>query len=192
MKKIQICPRYYIECKNPFAILAVLFMTVSAGCRIFYYANTGMTPVEFWLYDVNMLAAAVIFDIAILVFGKTLPQLTTLPVCMGVIFFAVKSFTFESTVHTALCLILYTGVLVLYTLTIFGVITTKILLYPLFGLPLLYHIFVEDMQLYFLASTKFSFYDFLPELSVLCIMAALFCLSFSLKKSSASYPHDGL
>ena len=72
--------------------------------------------------------------------------------------------------------------LALYTLTIFGVIRTKVLLYPLFGLPLAYHIFVEDMQLYILADPRPPFAEWLPEISVLCIMASLLAVSFAIRK----------
>ena len=110
--------------------------------------------------------------------------MTALPVLMGVVFFMVKAFTFETMTHTVLCLILYTAVLVIYSLTIFGIIRTKYLLYPLFGLPLLYHIFVEDMQIYILAEPPVPFFEWLPEISVLCIMAALLCVSVAMRKKT--------
>ena len=101
---------------------------------------------------------------------------------LGVFFFIVKAFSFESPLHTALCVVLYTAVLVIFSLTLLGVIPTKLLLYPLFGLPLLYHIFVEDMQIYVLAEPPVPFFEWLPEISVLCIMAALLSLSVALEK----------
>ena len=84
--------------------------------------------------------------------------------------------------HTVLCIILYFAVLVIYSLTVFGIIPTKKLLYPLFGLPLLYHIFVEDMKLYVFAKPTVPFFEWLPEISILMIMGALFSISFSLKR----------
>ncbi|MBQ4043277.1 MAG: hypothetical protein IJD06_04700 [Clostridia bacterium] len=85
---------------------------------------------------------------------------------------------------------MYLAVLVLYSLTVWGVIVTKKLLYPLFGLPLLYHIFVEDMQLYILADPRPPFTDWLPEISVLCIMGALFSAVFAMHRKIA-LPIDG-
>jgi len=99
-----------------------------------------------------------------------------------VLFFFLKSFTFAAVIHTVLCILLYITVFVLYTLTIFGYIRTKLLLYPLFGLPLAYHIFIEDMKLYILADPPVPFVEWLPELSVLCIMAALLSLSVGIQK----------
>ena len=84
--------------------------------------------------------------------------------------------------HIILCLCLYTLVLVLYCLTVFGIIPTKKLLYPLFGLPLLYHVFIEDMKNYILAQPPVPIIEWLPEISVLLIMAGLLCLSVAMKK----------
>lgn len=173
---------FYIERKSPAACLSLFFMAGSAIIRAIYYSVTPMTPLVFWVHFVNVIAAAVVFGASVIFFGKKCPQLTAISVLMGVVFFMVKAFTFETMTHTVLCLILYTAVLVLYTLTIFGVIRTKYLLYPLFGLPLLYHIFVEDMQIYVLADPRPPFFEWLPEISVLCIMAALFCVSVAMKK----------
>ena len=126
-----------------------------------------------------------LFLVTVLLWGETAPRRTVVSVFFGVLFFLLKSFTFDTVLHTVLCILLYLTVLALYTLTIWGVIRTKVLLYPLFGLPLLYHIFVEDMQIYILASPRPPFVEWLPEISVLCIMAALLCVSIAIYHASA-------
>jgi hypothetical protein len=77
---------------------------------------------------------------------------------------------------------LYTLVLLLYSATVLGFLPSKKLLYPLFGLPLIYHIFVEDMKIYVLAKPPVPFVEWLPEISVLLIMAGLLSLSIAMKK----------
>lgn len=173
---------YYIERKSPAAWLAVLFMLASAIIRTIYFWGKELTPIYLWIHFINVILAAFIFIITVVFLAKKLPQLSALSVLMGVIFFIIKSLGFESRLHTVLCIILYLAVLSLYSLTVFGIIKTKYLLYPLFGLPLIYHIFVEDMQLYILAKPTVPFFEWLPEISVLCIMTALLCVSFALKK----------
>lgn len=173
---------YYIERKSFAAWISVFFMLAAAVIRLIYFWGRPLSCGVFWIYLINVVAAAMIFSLAVIFFGKKLPQLTALPVLMGVFFFIVKAFSFESTLHTFLCIILYIAVLVLYVLTVFGVIKTKYLLYPLFGLPLLYHIFIEDMQIYILADPRPPFFEWLPEISVLCIMASLLSVSFAIKK----------
>ncbi len=173
---------FYIPRRCGATAAAVLFALASALIRGVYYAIAPMTCLVFWIYFVNVIAAAVWLAVSVMWFGERCPQLTVISVVMGVVFFMVKAFTFETMTHTVLCLILYTAVLVLYSLTVFGIIRTKYLLYPLFGLPLLYHIFVEDMQIYLLADPRPPFFEWLPEISVLCIMAALLCISIAMRK----------
>lgn len=176
---------FYIDKKSPAAYISVFFMCAAAIIRIVYYSRTPASDFEIWMYLVNVVAAAIIFAVCVLAWGDKRPELTTLPVLMGVVFFMVKAFTFPSRVHTVLCLCLYAGVLVIYSLTVLGVIKIKELLYALFGLPLLYHIFVEDMKLYVFANPRVPFFEWLPEISVLSIMAALLSISFAMKKRHA-------
>ena len=176
---------YYIDKKSPAAYISVFFMCVAALIRIIYYSRTPASDFEVWMYLVNVLAAATFFAVFVLVWGDKRPELTVIPVLMGVAFFMVKAFTFPSRVHTVLCLCLYLGVLVIYSLTVFGIIKVKELLYALFGLPLLYHIFVEDMKLYVFAEPRVPFFEWLPEISVLSIMAALLSISFAIKRRHA-------
>ncbi|MBQ8401480.1 MAG: hypothetical protein IJX14_06075 [Clostridia bacterium] len=173
---------FIIPKSSPAARISLLFMTAAGLIRILYFCLTPVTPYLFWIHLTLPLAAVVWFIVAVLCCGETRPQWTAGAVLLGVLFFLLKSFTFTTVLHTVLCILLYLTVLVLYTLTIFGVIRTKVLLYPLFGLPLLYHIFVEDMQLYILADPPVPFAAWLPEISVLCIMASLLAVSFALRK----------
>ena len=68
--------------------------------------------------------------------------------------------------HTVLCSILYLAVLVFFLLTALGVLRTRIFLILLAGLPLLVHIIMD-------LSDYEGFFLFLPELSVLLLMASL-------------------
>ena len=64
-------------------------------------------------------------------------------------------------------------------LTVSGRIPTKKLLYPLFGLPLAFHLFVEDVKNYVIPGAPL--HAWLPEISVLMIMASLLCISVALE-----------
>jgi hypothetical protein len=174
-------PFFKISRKNPAAILSMLLMIGSALCRLLYYVGRETSTLEFWVYLVNMTVAALLFLIAIFFWGEKYPQLTALPVAMGVVFFLLKSLTFESILHTVLCMLLYVAVLLLYTLTVFGVIPFPYLLYPLFGLPLLVHL-LQDACLWLGEERGLPLVERLPEISVLLIMASLLSVSFALKK----------
>jgi len=173
---------FIIPRSSPAVRLSLGFMTAAGLIRILYFCLTPLSPYLFWIHLLLPITAVVLFLVTVLLWGETAPRRTVVSVFFGVLFFLLKSFTFDTVLHTVLCILLYLTVLVLYGLTISGVIRTKYLLYPLFGLPLFYHIFVEDMQLYVFADPPVPFLEWLPEISVLCIMASLLALSFGIRK----------
>lgn len=174
----SVCP------SHPAAVVSIILMALCAIIRCGYYATVGADALELLIYLALPVAAALLLIAIILFWGQTHVALSSVSVLLGVVFFMVKATTFPSQLHTALCMVLYVAVLFLFSLTVFGIIPTKKLLYPLFSLPLLYHIFVEDMQIYILASPRPPFVAWLPEISVLCIMGALLALSIALEKKN--------
>ena len=169
-----------IRTRHPAAWVSCGFMTVSAAVRLWYYLSEPLTGSIVILHLFGPITAAILFILGILSGERYVKPLTIAAVVFGVGFFILKARTFAP-MHRLFCTSLYHAVLYLYLLTVEGVLPTKKLLYPLFGLPLLYHIFVEDMQLYILADPPVPVWDWMPEISVLCIMAALFSLTFAMK-----------
>lgn len=169
-----------IRTRHPAAYLSCGFMTVSAVVRLWHYLMSPLNPEIVLVHLLLPVTAAVLFIAGILLGERTAKPFSIAAVVLGVIFFLIKAFTFAP-LHQALCTVLYLAVLSLYTLTVLGYLPTKRLLYPLFGLPLLYHIFVEDMRYYVLADPPVPVWDWMPEISVLCIMAALFTLTFAME-----------
>lgn len=172
--------------KNGWSVASMALMALSAAARLAYYGQAGLTGFEWWVYLAIPGAASLLFPVFVLLWGRKTLLPTCLPVLGGVFYFLVKAFAFPSLVHTVLCCLLYLAVLGLYTLTVAGVIPTKKLLIPLFGLPLAYHLLVEDMQTYVRTDPPADFWTWLPEISVLCIMAALLCISIAMKKGGGS------
>lgn len=163
------------------AVYAALgFMVAAAALRLWYYlpmqVDAGTKLLHLWM----PVAAAAVFLLGFAMGCGWVKPMAIGSVVIGVVFFILKARNFEP-VHQTLCTILYVLVLVLFTLTVLGLLPTKKLLYPLFGLPLAYHILVEDTKAYFFADPPVPVRQWMPELSVLCIMAALLCLSISLK-----------
>ena len=109
-------------------------------------------------------------------FGRRTIVPLTAPVAGFVVFFLYKALSFSSVLHTVLCSILYLAVLVFFLLTALGVLRTRIFLILLAGLPLLVHIIMD-------LSDYEGFFLFLPELSVLLLMASLLCLALRLRRS---------
>lgn len=169
--------------RHPCTVISMALMVLSSILRCIYYPSAGLNVWGLLLYLILPLTATVVYIAAILRKGSE----TLLPTCIsvvgGVLFFYLKAFTFAHWWHTLLCCILYTAVLLLYILTVTGVIRTKVLLYPLFGLPFLFHLFVEDPPKYW--TSGLPVFEWLPELSVLSIMLALFFITIAMKPKTA-------
>ena len=156
-------------------------MVCSAVVRIVWACGETSLSRSFLCLQILLpLSANVSFVLILLRDGKDRLFRSAIPVWLGCVFFAVKALGFPSRLHTALCLLLYALVALLYTATVTGRVPTQKLLWPLFGLPMLYHIFVEDMQ-----KTGWPLRDWLPEVSVLLCMAALISVSLAMKKRPA-------
>ena len=159
----------------------MLLMALSAVLRLIYYLHKDLSCADQWVYLYLPLLSAVLYIAFLLLWGRRTLVPLCLPVVGGVAFFIIKAFTFASPLHTALCCVLYGGVLVLTCLTFCGILRIKYLLYPLFGLPLLVHGAMDVNELFF-AAERTPLSEFPPEASVLCIMAALLCLAFAMER----------
>ena len=175
--------RFYTE-RNSFGVQAmIILMALSVAFRVI--GCWGLwSDRSFALAQIALpIGSALLLIAFVWLFGKRALWTTFIPVILGAVFFIVKSLGFESMVHTVLCILLYAAVIALYTGTVFGVIRTKWILAALFGLPFLYHIFVEDLPALRDTANPVSFSSGMQEMSVLCIMLGLFCLSLSMKKT---------
>lgn len=174
--------RFYLERSSVWAQLCIIFMLLSAIFRLF--GVWGLWEYDFFRTTQILLPLCcnLLFALCVFVFGNRGFFVSIIPVLLGVAFFIIKSFGFASWIHMVLCIILYLAVAVIYTGTVLGFIRTKWLLPPLFGLPFLYHIFIEDLARLRDTVNPMTASEGLQELSVLCVMAALFCVGMGLKK----------
>lgn len=118
----------------------------------------------------------------VLIFGKRALWITFFPVVLGAVFFIIKSLGFTSLVHTILCIVLYVAVIGVYFSTVFGILPTKWPLVLLFGIPFLYHVFIEDLPALQNTANPPTFAAGMQEMGILCIMLGLFFLALSMKK----------
>ena len=175
--------RYSVSRKNFFVKLAVIFMILSALCRFLgYWGFWSNQTAEFVTFQIVLpILCNLLFIVLVLYAGRRFFSLTFIPVILGVMFFIIKAFGFDSILHTILCICLYLAVAFIYTATVFGVIRTKWLLAPLFGLPLIVHIYL-DRDMIAPKGQTVALAELLPEISVLCIMAALLCICVAMKR----------
>ena len=174
--------RFCVDKKGRFVHDAVLFMMLSIVFRV--VGCWGLWNDRFFAITQILLpvAACLLFILILRFLGDKAFPATILPMLMGVAFFIIKAFGFESALHTWLCIALYVLVAVVYTATALGIIRTKWFLVPLFALPFLYHVFVEDLAALRDTANPVLFSDGMQELSVLCIMLALLFTSLAIKK----------
>lgn len=172
--------RVTIPRRHPGTILSCVLMAVSALLRLAYYLPKRMDAFILFVQLLLPVLAACAFLAGIALHGAWAKPGVLTALVLGVAFFIIKAFTF-SPLHQVLCTILYLVVLLLFSATLLGFLPTKKLLYPLFGLPLAYHIFIEDSAKYVFAEPPVPVWDWMPEISVLCIMAGLLSLSIALK-----------
>ena len=180
MKKEKV--RFYVEKHSRFVQAAVVLMLLSAVFRLLGCWNR-FGDSFFAVTQIALpLGCNLLFILILMTAGRRFFGLTLLPVFLGAVFFIIKATGFESWVHMLLCILLYVLVVVLYGATVFGVIPSKWPLVPLFGLPFLYHVLVEDVKALTDPVNPMSFAEGMQEMSVLCIMLALLCTALAMKK----------
>lgn len=173
--------------QNVYCYLAIALMAAAVFLRgLYYLPRLGETPgLELALQFFLPLLAGAVYCGALLKKGGKLYLLSVLAVFLGVVFFIVRAQGFEQVWHTVLCTLLYLAVFLIYTLTALGVMPSLLIQKLVFGLPLIFHI-VQDI--FFPAANMAG--SALPELSVLCIMAALLSGTFALERIKTGCQKD--
>ena len=174
--------RFYLDKTGFFAESAVILLAIAIIFRIIGSIGMWNNRVDAIMLVLLPVMCCLLLILCIILFGKKGFFLSFIPVLLGVVFFVFKSLSFESWMHTVLCVILYVVVAVIYTATVIGWIHTKWLLPVLFGLPFIYHVAAEEIPALIKTPESVSFAAGMQEMSVLCIMAALFCIGMGLKK----------
>ena len=174
--------RFYLDKTGFFAESAMIFLALAIVFRIIGCFTLWGNKVDFLMLLVLPVFACLLMILCILIFGSKGFFLSFIPVLMGLAFFAFKLLFSTSWLSTVLCAVLYVTIAVIYTATVIGWIHTKWLLVPLFGLPFLYHVFVRDIPALMNTAEPVTFAAGMDELSILGIMAAMFCVGVGLKK----------
>ena len=174
--------RFYLDKTGFFAESAVILLAMAIIFRVIGCIGMWSNRVDAIMLVLLPVLCCLLLILCIVLLGKKGFFLSFIPVLLGVVFFVFKSLSFESWMHTVLCVILYVVVAVIYTATVIGWIHTKWLLPVLFGLPFIYHVAVEDIPALIKTPESVTFAAGMKEMSVLCIMAALFCIGMGLKK----------
>ncbi len=160
----------------------MIFLALAIVFRIIGCFTLWGNKVDFLMLLVLPVCACLLMILCILIFGSKGFFMSFIPVLLGLAFFAFKLLFNTSWVSTVLRLVLYVAIAVIYTATVIGWIHSKWLLPPLFGLPFLYHVFVQDIPALMNTAEPVTFSAGMDELSILGIIGAMFCVGIGLKK----------
>ena len=178
MKKI----RYYTE-RNSFGVeAAVILFALSIIFRVI--GCWGLWKDQLYLLSQIALptVSALLFILLLVFLGRIALWTTSLPMMMGTAFFILRAMTFDSTVKIVLCVVLYVLLAVLYIGTVFNVIPGRWPLMLAFALPLVYHIVMIDLPALNDLEHPVSFAAGMREMSILCIILAMFFTAVAIKK----------
>ena len=173
--------KFYIDKTGFFAESAMILFLLSAIFRVIGCWGLWNNRVDFIMLLLLPACCCLLLTVCILVFGKKGFFFSFIPVLLGMVFFVFTSFG-EDWFYTVLYVLLELVIAVAYTGTVFGWIRTKWLLPPLFALPFLYRLIVVDIPALSNTAEPVSFAAGMQEMSVLFILAAMFCVSMGLKK----------
>ena len=108
--------------------------------------------------------------------------LTFIPVLLGTAYLIVVEANSGKPLHSILIIAICIIVAITYTMTVFGTISSKWVLLPIFGLPLAYRIAIEDKDLFFNSMVPLTLEEALPEIAILCMITAMLFIVFAMKK----------
>lgn len=180
--------RFYLDKTGFFAESAMIFLVLAAVFRFFGCWGMWENKGEYVMLTLLPIFCCLLMTLCIILFGRKGFFLSVIPVMLGVVFFIWKALYYPSWVNMVICVVYNLAVAVIYTGTVFGWIPTKWLLVPMFALPFLYRVSVIDIPALSNKAEPVLFSTGMQELSILGILAGMFCAVMALRKRPAAAP----
>ena len=182
--------RFYLDKTGFFAESAMIFLVLAAVFRFFGCWGMWENKGEYVMLTLLPIFCCLLMTLCIILFGRKGFFLSVIPVMLGVVFFIWKALYYPSWVNMVICVVYNLAVAVIYTGTVFGWIPTKWLLVPMFALPFLYRVSVIDIPALSNKAEPVLFSTGMQELSILGILAGMFCVAMALRKRPAAAPAE--
>jgi len=181
--------RYSVSGRNVFIRIAVTLMILSVLFRLMGYWGFWKNQTACFNYMQLLLPAlsCIIYAVMLLKIGEKHFAFTLIPVYMGVVFFVVKAVDMKL-FPMILCIAVSVLFGVVYTLTVFGGLPSKWALIGITAVPLLYQLIVRDGATLLAKENSMTMAEFIPELSILCILTALLLTAIAMKKYTPEDP----
>lgn len=177
---------FHIEAKRPTAVASMAAFACSIPLQIMGYADRIHEPaIAVMLVLLDVMCAALMI-IVMLKYGRNALWLSVFPVFFGVMSFAYKLVVDPrgtTLAHHIAAGALFSGIVVLWALTVFYVIKTKWVLTILFMIPLAKHILMNDVPIWLGMSDPVPSTIWLKEFSMLFLMLGLSLCAMSFETS---------
>lgn len=177
---------FTVDYKSATAIISMILFVLCVPLRIAGYTEHFDKPFYVITQVILPVLSAILMIVVMVLFGKKSFWLSVFPLTLGILSFIFKLFIdprYTGMLHHVACIVLYSSIVVLWLLTVRGVIRTPYILAAIFAAPFLIHIFIEDLPVLLGKANPLSMAMWLKEGSMLCTMAALFFCVISLKRS---------
>lgn len=174
--------KFFIDKDSGLIHAAVIFMALSAVFRLVgcwgLWADKTFAVMQIAL----PVLCALLFIALLLLLGRRAFWLSSVPVILGAVFFIVRAVGFNSWVYTLVAILACLVITMLYTATAFGFVRTKWFVLPLIALVFLYKLCVADVAALKNSAVPVSFASGMQEISVLCVLLALFFTVLAMRK----------
>jgi len=181
--------RYMIDRNNPFALICAGFLALSIIFVILGAKGKWQDHLYVLTQVVLMDLSALLLIIYILFFCEKPLWLSSIPLLLAVVSLMFKLFLnprFQGALHHVLTILFYSVLLTVWILTTTGVLPTKWILAALIGLPLLIHIFGEDLPVWIGKAAPISYVRWMQEGALLSVMVGMIFFILAMKETRLS------
>jgi signal transduction histidine kinase len=113
--------------------------------------------------------------------------MTSIPIVLEAVFFILETGHISVWWVKAVSILLYIVISIIYTMTVFGKIPSKWPLVISIGVPLVYHLAVQDRTSLLEASSPNTLVAWMPEISAMSFVLALLLITLAMVKKVTTY-----
>ena len=174
--------KYRVNRKGFLMKTAMVLAGLSIIFRFIGYWGIWNTDMDaFYLKLLLPAACAALFLLTLFAGSKAL-WLTSIPVFLEAVFLIIETFSIQIWWIKVLGILLYVVAVCVYAMTGFGKIRTNWLLVVVIGVPLVYHLAVQDRSSLVYASSPDTLIGWMPEISAVCFLISLLFVALSMEK----------
>lgn len=182
--------KYSIDRHSFLIKTAMVLAGLSVIFRLIGYWGIWNTDMDaFYLKLLLPAVCAALFLLTLFAGSKAL-WMTSIPVFLEAVFLIIETFSIQIWWIKVLGILLYVVAACVYAMTVFGKIRTNWLLVVVIGVPLVYHLAVQDRSSLVYASSPDTLIGWMPEISAVCFLISLLFVALSMEKVRPKGEYD--